>query len=256
MDGARWSLRNLYRKPVSWRAVQKNRAEARVVREVVRCLATCCAKCAPSSAARPREADAAVAKNNLEVEELRALNRIVNAYLEFAELQALNRRPMTMQDLIGKLDDFLRLGERDILPHRPDQPRVGGGACQRAVRFVSPATGKQNHGGEARFRRSDREAQTDRSRQAKPGAEEAGHENGRQGMSRHVNAIAGSLSLRPPQRRSLELLNRIAEVVPPTKKADVATALGGMPPQRYALSHFGRVFDQFSESADGSKPTF
>ena len=69
------------------------------------------------SAARPRKADAAVAKNYLEVEELEALNRIVNAYLEFAELQALNRRPMTMQAWIGKLDDFLRLSERDILTH-------------------------------------------------------------------------------------------------------------------------------------------
>jgi len=40
-------------------------------------------------------------------EELDALNRIVTAYLEFAELQARNRRPMYMQDWIAKLDDFL-----------------------------------------------------------------------------------------------------------------------------------------------------
>src|ERR1039457_3196841 len=44
-------------------------------------------------------------------------NRIVNAYIEFAELQALNRRPMTMRDWIAKLDDFLRLSERDLLTH-------------------------------------------------------------------------------------------------------------------------------------------
>jgi hypothetical protein len=69
------------------------------------------------SATRPRKADAAIAKNYLDAEELEALNRIVNAYLEFAELQALNRRPMAMNDWIGKLDDFLRLGERDILTH-------------------------------------------------------------------------------------------------------------------------------------------
>ncbi len=38
-------------------------------------------------------------------------------YLDFAELQAKNRRPMYMQDWITKLDDFLHLSERDILTH-------------------------------------------------------------------------------------------------------------------------------------------
>ena len=61
--------------------------------------------------------DAKVAKNYLSAEELEALNRIVTAYLEFAELQAMNRRPMTMADWIVKLDDFLKLSERDILTH-------------------------------------------------------------------------------------------------------------------------------------------
>ncbi len=50
-------------------------------------------------------------------DELDALNRIVTAYLEFAELQALNRKPMYMADWIAKLDDFLRLSEREILTH-------------------------------------------------------------------------------------------------------------------------------------------
>ena len=58
-----------------------------------------------------------MAKNYLQAEELEALNRIVTAYLEFAELQAHNRKPMHMQDWIAKLDDFLRLSERDILTH-------------------------------------------------------------------------------------------------------------------------------------------
>ena len=44
-------------------------------------------------------------------------------------------------------------------------------------------------------------------------------------MSRHVNAIAGRLSLRAPQRRSLEILDRITEIVPPRKGADIASAL-------------------------------
>lgn len=41
-------------------------------------------------------------------------------------------------------------------------------------------------------------------------------------MNRHVNAIAGRLSLRPPQRRSLEILDRVVEIAPPGKNADVA----------------------------------
>jgi hypothetical protein len=65
----------------------------------------------------PHRADVAIAKNYLSVDELEALNRIVNAYLEFAELQALRRKPMYMADWIAKLDDFLRLSEREILEH-------------------------------------------------------------------------------------------------------------------------------------------
>ncbi|MDP2305532.1 MAG: RhuM family protein [Pseudomonadota bacterium] len=62
-----------------------------------------------------RKSDAEVAKNYLKGDEIEALNRIVSAYLEFAELQAMNRRPMTMAAWIGKLDDFLRLSDRDVL---------------------------------------------------------------------------------------------------------------------------------------------
>ena len=66
---------------------------------------------------RPRKSDVAVAKNYLQADELEALNRIVTAYLEFAELQARSRRPMYMRDWVAKLDDFLRLSEREILTH-------------------------------------------------------------------------------------------------------------------------------------------
>ena len=62
-----------------------------------------------------RKSDVAIAKNYLNQEEVAALNLIVSAYLDFAELQATSRRPMHMADWIGKLDDFLRLSERDIL---------------------------------------------------------------------------------------------------------------------------------------------
>jgi hypothetical protein len=67
--------------------------------------------------ARPTREEAVIAKNYLTAEELEALNRIVNAYLEFAELQALSRKPRYMRDWISKLEDFLRLGERGILTH-------------------------------------------------------------------------------------------------------------------------------------------
>jgi hypothetical protein len=66
---------------------------------------------------KPRRCDIAVAKNYLGKEELEALNLIVSFYLDFAELQARNRKPMYMHDWITKLDDFLRLSERDILTH-------------------------------------------------------------------------------------------------------------------------------------------
>lgn len=64
-----------------------------------------------------RKEDVSVAKNYLSADELEALNRIVTAYLEFAELQALNRNPMTMRDWIAKLDDFLKLSGRALLDH-------------------------------------------------------------------------------------------------------------------------------------------
>lgn len=69
------------------------------------------------SSTRPRRSDVGIAKNYLEHGELDVLNRIVTTYLEFAELQALNRKPMYMKDWITKLDDFLRLSERNILAH-------------------------------------------------------------------------------------------------------------------------------------------
>ena len=69
------------------------------------------------SGEKPRKADVEIAKNYLSEKELDVLNRIVTMYLEFAELQALNRKPMYMRDWISKLDDFLKLSDREILTH-------------------------------------------------------------------------------------------------------------------------------------------
>ena len=62
-----------------------------------------------------RKADVEVAKNYLTEEELSNLNLIVDQYLSFAELQARQRKPMTMADWKTKLDAFLALNDRDIL---------------------------------------------------------------------------------------------------------------------------------------------
>ena len=64
-----------------------------------------------------RKEDVSIAKNYLEGEELGTLNRIVNAYIEFAELRALQRKVMTMRDWITKLDEFLKLSEHELLDH-------------------------------------------------------------------------------------------------------------------------------------------
>jgi len=67
--------------------------------------------------AKPTHADSEIAKNYLTLEELDTLNRIVTIYLDFAELQAFNRKPMYMKDWIAKLDEFLKVSERDLLTH-------------------------------------------------------------------------------------------------------------------------------------------
>jgi hypothetical protein len=66
--------------------------------------------------ARIRKADVSVAKNYLNEEELRALNNLAEQYLIFAEGQSMRRIAMTMQDWISKLEGFLTLNDREILP--------------------------------------------------------------------------------------------------------------------------------------------
>jgi hypothetical protein len=61
--------------------------------------------------------DAKIAKNYLTEKELHQLNLIVSLYLDFAELQATNGRLMKMKDWIAKLDDFLKLSEKELLTH-------------------------------------------------------------------------------------------------------------------------------------------
>ncbi|HRA67124.1 MAG TPA: DEAD/DEAH box helicase family protein, partial [Caldilinea sp.] len=61
-------------------------------------------------------------------------------------------------------------------------------------------------------------------------------------MNRHVNAIAGRLSLRPPQRRSLEILDRITEIIPPHKGNGVEAALAVIRSEFPSVADFERDF--------------
>lgn len=67
--------------------------------------------------ALPTKHEAEIAKNYLSEEEVDMLNRIVNLYLDFAELQAKSHVPMYMKDWIKKLDDFLKLSGKELLTH-------------------------------------------------------------------------------------------------------------------------------------------
>jgi len=61
-------------------------------------------------------------------------------------------------------------------------------------------------------------------------------------MNRHVNAISGRLSLRKPQRDSLEILDRITELVPPRRDADIEAALAVIKSEYPTVTDFEREF--------------
>ena len=63
----------------------------------------------------PTKKESEIAKNYLNENELEALNRIVTAYFEFAELSALNRETKTMQEHLDKLNSFLEFSGREVL---------------------------------------------------------------------------------------------------------------------------------------------
>ena len=64
---------------------------------------------------KPTKQETEIAKNYLNENELNVLNRMVTAYLELAEIQALNNKPMYMKDWIERLDDFVRITGNTIL---------------------------------------------------------------------------------------------------------------------------------------------
>jgi type III restriction enzyme len=61
-------------------------------------------------------------------------------------------------------------------------------------------------------------------------------------MNRQVNPIAGRLSLRPPQRQSLEILDRVTEIAPPRKEVDIEAALATIHAEFPSVTDFEREF--------------
>ena len=61
------------------------------------------------------KSDAVIAKNYLSEQEIYSLRRIVSAYLDLAESRAERHIPMTMEDWSNRLDEFLKLTDREIL---------------------------------------------------------------------------------------------------------------------------------------------
>jgi hypothetical protein len=66
---------------------------------------------------KPSRQDIETAKNYLNLDEIQTLELLVNQYLDFAELQARQRKTMYMQDWKNKLDDFLKVNDQEILSH-------------------------------------------------------------------------------------------------------------------------------------------
>jgi hypothetical protein len=110
------------------------------------------------------KSDVTIAKNYLAEDEIKALERIVSMYLDFAEDQAARQRPMRMADWVEKLDRFLSFNEYEILANAGE---------------VSAAVAKQLAEGEYdKFRvAQDRDYEGDFEREAKRLAERAEHES-------------------------------------------------------------------------------
>lgn len=131
---------------------------------------------AASKGGPPTRRDAVIAKNYLGGEELEILNRVVTAYLEFAELQAMNRRPMHMADWVMKLDEFLKLGGRDVLRNAgrisAESARLKAESefAAWAARTISEPTSVERHFAEAVNKSKRIEVEK---KQAKKGAKDA-----------------------------------------------------------------------------------
>ncbi|HZH70593.1 MAG TPA: RhuM family protein, partial [Flavobacteriaceae bacterium] len=64
---------------------------------------------------QPIQAEALIAKNYLQVEELKVLNNLVSAYFDLAEINAIEEKPMKMQNYINEIDRILNSAGRELL---------------------------------------------------------------------------------------------------------------------------------------------
>jgi hypothetical protein len=64
---------------------------------------------------KPTKQEISVAKNYLNEKELQVLNRLVSAYLDIAEVNAMQQKTMTMKDWLEVLDGFIKMSRQDIL---------------------------------------------------------------------------------------------------------------------------------------------
>ncbi|MCD6181633.1 MAG: virulence RhuM family protein [Candidatus Cloacimonetes bacterium] len=65
----------------------------------------------------PAKHEVLIAKNYLTEQELNILNRMVSAFLEIAEIKAIDHVPMYMKDWIEQLDSFLKMTQKEVLNH-------------------------------------------------------------------------------------------------------------------------------------------
>lgn len=66
---------------------------------------------------KPTKQEIGVAENYLSEQELALLNRLVSAYLDIAEINAMQHKPMDMKDWIDILDGFIKMSRQDVLTH-------------------------------------------------------------------------------------------------------------------------------------------
>ncbi len=66
---------------------------------------------------KPTKQETGIAKNYLLEDELALLNRLVSAYLDIAEINAMQQRPMYMKDWIEVLDGFIKMSRQEVLTH-------------------------------------------------------------------------------------------------------------------------------------------
>lgn len=77
---------------------------------------------------KPVKNEITIAKNYLKEEELAILNRLVSAYLDIAEVNAMQQKAMYMKDWIEVLDGFMKMSQQDILK---DAGKISAELAQR-----------------------------------------------------------------------------------------------------------------------------